>query len=247
MAALAVLVVDDERPVREELSFLLHRDERVGEVTAVASGGDALRHLEHSDVDAVFLDIAMPGLSGLDVARVLARFKSAPPIVFVTAHEEHAVEAFEINAVDYLLKPMREERVRESIRRVVEAHEQPVGGPDDEKIPVELGGVTRFVARSDVLYVEAHRDYVRLHTASGSHLVRIPMTTLEEQWRDAGFVRIHRSLLVALPHVSEVRVDQGRCSVAVGGEVLRVSRRHTAEFRDLLVRRSQDAEHRSRS
>ncbi len=88
------------------------------------------------------------------------------------------------------------------------------------------------------LYVEAHGDYARLHTSEDSHLIRSPLTTLEEQWRDAGFVRIHRSLLVALAHVAEVRVDGGRCTVVVGDEELAVSRRHTRELRDLLVRRA---------
>ncbi|MGE5830825.1 MAG: LytR/AlgR family response regulator transcription factor, partial [Micromonosporaceae bacterium] len=87
-------------------------------------------------------------------------------------------------------------------------------------------------------YVEAQGDYARLHTAEGNHLVRVPLTSLEEEWRDAGFVRIHRSLLVSLAHVEEVRMDAGRCTVVVGGQPLAVSRRHTRELRDLLVRRA---------
>ncbi|HEY9339339.1 MAG TPA: LytTR family DNA-binding domain-containing protein, partial [Kribbella sp.] len=107
---------------------------------------------------------------------------------------------------------------------------------DDEVIAVELAGVTRFVQRSTVRYVEAQGDYARLHTGQNSHLVRIPLSTLEERWRDAGFTRIHRSTLVALQHVDEMRVDGGRCSVRVGDDWLPVSRRHTRELRDLLVR-----------
>jgi DNA-binding LytR/AlgR family response regulator len=92
------------------------------------------------------------------------------------------------------------------------------------------------VQRSQVRYVEAHGDYARLHTATSSHLVRVPLTTLEERWADAGFVRIHRSTLVALPHVDEIRVDGGRCAVRLGDKILQVSRRHTKELRDKLVR-----------
>jgi DNA-binding LytR/AlgR family response regulator len=157
--------------------------------------------------------------------------------VFITAHDDHAVDAFELNAVDYVLKPVREDRLAEAVRRVCDFH----GGESqaaEDQIPVELGGVTRFIARSDVQYVEAHGDYARLHTLRGSHLIRSPLSTLEEQWREAGFVRIHRSLLVALPHVVEVRMDAGRCTVVVGDEELAVSRRHTRELRDLLVRRA---------
>jgi DNA-binding LytR/AlgR family response regulator len=238
---LRVLVVDDELPVREELGYLLERDPRISTVARSGSAVEALRILERGETEAVFLDIAMPELSGLDIARVLARFKQPPSVVFVTAHEGHAVEAFEINAVDYLLKPVREDRLAEAVRRVVDVREG--GSPDvpvasaDETIPVELGGVTRFVRRSDVRYAEAQGDYVRLHTADGSHLVRMPLTSLEDKWSDAGFVRIHRSLLVAVSHITQVRIDHGRATVSVGGVELQVSRRHTPELRELLLRR----------
>ena len=236
-ASLHVLVVDDERPALDELAFLLERDHRVGSVTTAGSAAEALRALQEGGVDAVFTDIRMPGLSGLELARVLSQFRTPVPVVFITAHDEHAVDAFDLNAVDYLLKPVRGERLVEAVRRVVEATSVAPAASDDS-IPVELGGVTRFLSRAEVLYVEAQGDYARLHTAEGSHLIRIPLATLEEDWREAGFVRIHRSLLVALAHVDEVRVDAGRCSVSVGGRELTVSRRHTRELRDLLVRRA---------
>ena len=237
-APLRVLVVDDERPALDELSWLLQRDGRIGSVITTDNVAEALRVLQDGGVDAVFTDIRMPGLSGLELAKVLARFKAPPPVVFITAHDDHAVDAFELNAVDYVLKPVREDRLAEAVRRVVESAGGTDNGAGEDSIPVELGGVTRFIARSDVLYVEAQGDYARLHTADANHLIRSPLTTLEEQWREAGFVRIHRSLLVALPHVDEVRMDAGRCSVMVGGQELVVSRRHTRELRDLLVRRA---------
>jgi DNA-binding LytR/AlgR family response regulator len=234
---LDVLVVDDEQPALDELVFLLGRDDRVGQVRRCESATDALRVLRDEPVDAVFVDIAMPGLSGLELAEVLARFREPPPVVFVTAHAEHAVDAFDLQAVDYVLKPVREERLREAVRRIRDAG----ATPHDDTIPVELGGITRFVSRSEVRYVEAQGDYARLHTATGSHLVRLPLTALEERWADAGFLRIHRSLLVSLGHVDEVRVDGGRCSVVVGGTELQVSRRHTPVLREHL-RRSRQGE-----
>jgi DNA-binding LytR/AlgR family response regulator len=236
VSALHVLVVDDERPALDELAWLLERDDRVGTVLTTDSAAEALRVLQEEHVDAVFMDIRMPGLTGLELAKVLARFRTPPPVVFVTAHDDHAVDAFELNAVDYVLKPVRDDRLAEAVRRVVEAAPTEVG--DDDTIAVELGGVTRFVSRSDVRYVEASGDYARLHTADGSHLVRVPLSSLEEDWRAAGFVRIHRSLLVALAHVAEVRMEGGRCTVVVGDEELSVSRRHTRQLRDLLVRRA---------
>jgi DNA-binding LytR/AlgR family response regulator len=107
---------------------------------------------------------------------------------------------------------------------------------EDETIAVELAGVTRFVQRSQVRYVEAHGDYARLHTSTGSHLIRVPLTTLEDRWSSAGFVRIHRSTLVALDHVDEIRVDAGRYTVRLGDTFLQVSRRHTKVLRDKLIR-----------
>ena len=242
MKPLRVLVVDDERPALDELEYLLAQDDRIGEVVACDSATEALRTLHEREVDAVFLDIQMPGLTGLELAQVLRRFKRPPPVVFVTAHEAHAVDAFELRAVDYVLKPVREERLAEAVRRVIEGGDRAPAPVDDVQIPVELGGVTRFVDRSDVTYVEAHGDYARLHSASGSHLIRVPLTTLEEEWAGAGFVRIHRSLLVSLAHVTEIRMEAGRCTVAVGPPDaptdLQVSRRHTRELRELLGKRS---------
>lgn len=235
---LKVLVVDDERPALDELAWLLQHDDRVGAVRTTDSAAEALRVLQEEQVDAVFLDIRMPGLTGLDLARVLSRFRTPPPVVFVTAHDEHAVDAFELNAVDYVLKPVRSDRLTEAVRRIVDAGGHDPSISDDDSIAVELGGVTRFISRADVRYVEAQGDYARLHTGSGSHLIRVPLTSLEDEWRAVGFVRIHRSLLVSLPHIEEVRMDSGRCTVVVGDEELAVSRRHTRELRDLLVRRA---------
>jgi DNA-binding LytR/AlgR family response regulator len=235
---LRVLVADDEAPAREELAYLLGGDPRVATVRTVDSGAAVLRALDAEPVDALFLDIRMPGLGGLDIARTLARFREPPRVVFVTAHDEHAVEAFDLRAIDYLLKPVRDARLAEAIRRVCDSLAAGTDSEsgDDETIAVELGGVTRFVNRSDVRYVESQGDYARLHTATESHLVRVPLTTLEEQWAPAGFVRIHRSHLVALHHIDEMRVESGRCTVRLGKDVLQVSRRHTRELRDMLVR-----------
>jgi DNA-binding LytR/AlgR family response regulator len=240
-AGLRVLAVDDEAPARAELAYLLGRDERIDEVHTAGDGAAALRMLEDTPYDALFVDIRMPGLDGLDLARVLRRFTSPPAVVFVSAYDQHALEAFDLRAVDYLMKPVRDERLAEAVGRVLEARGRAVPAPaapedDDETIAVELGGVTRFVKRSDVRYVEAHGDYARLVTNDGRHLVRVSLALLEEQWASAGFVRIHRRWLVPLDAIDEVRTDGGRVSVRVGDAVLQVSRRHTRELRDRLVR-----------
>nr|BFE34888.1 LytTR family DNA-binding domain-containing protein [Actinomadura rugatobispora] len=256
---LRVLAVDDEAPALDDLVHLLRADPRIGEIDTARDGAAALRRLDRAlaegrPIAAVFLDIRMPGLDGTVLGRVLAQFARAPHIVYVTAYEGHAVDAFEIKATDYILKPVRPERLGEAIRRVSESvgrgsdDQRPGGGAagaepeppaEPESMPVELGGVTRFVAPAEVLYVEAQGDYARLHVpGGGSHLVRIPLAALEERWRAAGFVRVHRSHLVALSAIEELRLDSGRCTILVGGAELPVSRRHVRELRDLLVRKA---------
>ncbi|MEV0695401.1 LytTR family DNA-binding domain-containing protein [Streptomyces sp. NPDC050388] len=253
---LRALAVDDERPSLEELLYLLNADPRVGSAEGAGDATEALRRINRAlesgpdgpeAIDVVFLDIQMPGLDGLDLARLLGGFARPPLVVFVTAHEDFAVQAFDLKAVDYVLKPVRKERLAEAVRRVAEpraaaqhgsAPRIPVHEPDPDQIAVELGGVTRFVAVEDITHVEAQGDYARLHTDRGSHLVRIPLSTLEERWRSRGFVRIHRRHLVALRHIGELRLDAGTVSVLIGSEELQVSRRHTRELRDLLMRRT---------
>ncbi|MFD1528013.1 LytTR family DNA-binding domain-containing protein [Pseudonocardia aurantiaca] len=276
---LVVLAVDDEEPALEELAYLLSEDSRVGMVLKASDATDALRILnsrqgvreaasagpsrglanpmtgtrvaERTDVEVVFLDIRMPGLDGLELARVFSSMAVPPAVVFVTAHDDRAVDAYEVGAVDYLLKPLRAERLAASIDRILANRAataaEPVQeqGSEDEVIPVELAGTTKLVPRSAVRYVEAQGDYARLHTHEGSHLVRIPLSVLEDRWRDAGFVRIHRSFLVSLPLVTELRLSGSGYVVRVGTgpdcAELPVSRRHTRELKDRLVRATKQA------
>jgi DNA-binding LytR/AlgR family response regulator len=239
-AGLRALVVDDEAPALSELTYLLRQDERIGDIRTASNGADALRALDSAPVDVVFCDIKMPGLDGMALARVLARFAERPQVVFVTAYDEHAVDAFEVRATDYVMKPVRAARLSEAVRRVVTALAAANGsgssGPIvvDETIPVGLGGVTTFIKRSQVRYAQAHGDYARLHTATGSHLVRTSLTTLEERWAEAGFVRIHRSTLVSLPHVDAVVTGHGGCKIRLGDVELQVSRRHLRALRERL-------------
>jgi len=278
---LVVLAVDDEEPALEELAYLLSEDPRVGIVLKASNATDALRVLngrqgvreaatagqaasralanpmtgvrvaDRSDIQVVFLDIRMPGLDGLELARVFSSMAVPPDVVFVTAHDDRAVDAYEVGAADYLLKPLRAERLGAAITRILDRQKAAAAEPareegnEDEVIPVELAGTTKLVPRSAVRYVEAQGDYARLHTHEGSHLVRIPLSVLEDRWRDAGFVRIHRSFLVALPLVTELRLSGSGYVVRVGNgpdcAELPVSRRHTRELKDRLVRATKQA------
>jgi DNA-binding LytR/AlgR family response regulator len=231
-----VLVADDEHPALDELAHLLRRDDRIGEILTASSGAEALRILSARAVSIAFLDIHMPGLSGMDLARSLGSLATPPVVVFVTADDARAVDAFEVRAADYLLKPVRADRLRRAVDRVLE-----LGGtaasPDDEVLSVTVGSSVRFVHRSDVRWVQAQGDYSRLHTADGvGHLVRIPISELEQRWADAGFVRVHRSYLAAVAAIDEARLSGSDPSVAVGSVVLPVSRRLLPAVREALLR-----------
>ncbi|WP_028183090.1 LytR/AlgR family response regulator transcription factor [Salinispora arenicola] len=238
---LRVLAVDDEPPALDELAYHLRADPRVTRLHTAGNATEALRVLRDGDVDVVFLDIRMPGLDGMELARVLRRFARPPAIVFVTAYDDGAVDAFDLGATDYVRKPVRPERLAESLRRVVGARLLPTqpavpAREEDPTIPVELAGTTRMLPRSAVRWVEAQGDYVRLHTADGSHLVRVSLAALAERWADAGFVRIHRSYLVQLRLIAELRLVNSGYVVVVDSTELPVSRRHTRELKDKLIR-----------
>ena len=238
--SLVVLAVDDEPPALDELAYLLNADGRVAHVHRAGDATEALRVLRDTEVDAVFLDIRMPGLDGMELARILRRFARPPAIVFVTAYDDGAVDAFDLGVTDYVRKPVRAERLGESLRRVAGARLSPVPAPagqlDEPAIPVELAGTTRMLPRSSVRWVEAQGDYARLHTADASHLVRVSLATLADRWADAGFVRIHRSYLVQIRLIAELRLTGSGYVVAVDGVELPVSRRHTRELKDKLIR-----------
>jgi DNA-binding LytR/AlgR family response regulator len=148
------------------------------------------------------------------------------------------VAAFGIGAVDYLLKPLRAERLADALARVKRILARPsLEAPDTmAALPVESDGRTRYIRRTEVHYVEAHGDYVRLHAVSGVHLVRMPMSRLEEYWAQAGFIRVHRSFLVALDAVRELRSDSvgGLLAHTDLGDVP-VSRRHARDLREKLL------------
>lgn len=233
-----VLVADDEKPAREELAHLLRADARIGDIHTAASGAEALALLSERVFAIAFLDIHMPGLSGLDLARSMAALAAPPLVVFVTADEARAVDAFDLRAADYILKPVRALRLRQAIDRVRElgaAHGEPSAG-NDEVLPVNVGASVRFVRRADVRWVQAQGDYSRLHTDGGpGHLVRIPISELDQRWDGVGFVRVHRSFLVRAASVTELRLSGAEPTVSVGDAVVPVSRRLLPSVREALL------------
>ncbi|WP_444543720.1 LytR/AlgR family response regulator transcription factor [Nocardia jiangxiensis] len=189
---LRVLAVDDLPSALDDLCRLLRESPMIENVTAAGDPLTALKLIQNERYDAVLLDISMPGLDGLELANLLAKLGDPPAIVFVTAHDRHAVAAFGIGAADYLLKPVRAERLSATLARVLKFLPEEPDAPRSAAIadvlaalPVDSGGRTVYVRRSEVHFVEAQGDYVKLHTVGGVHLYRMPISRLEEYWEPA--------------------------------------------------------------
>ena len=235
-----VLAVDDELPALEDLVRMLEASPAVERVESAASAEEALVALgDGAAIDAVFLDVRMPGLGGLELARVLRRFERPPTIVFVSAFDDAAVHAFEVAAVDYLVKPVSRRRLDEAIDRAGRrsAPDEPAAG-GDETLAVDAlrGGGTRLLARSSVLYLQAHGDYVRVASTEGRYLVRARLSELEERWAAHGFVRVHRGFVVNLRRAVEVRPRLNGTAVLVmaDGAEVPIARRQVGELRRKL-------------
>ena len=205
MSALRIFIADDEAPARERLRELLEdiSDEVPSKVVGEARNGfETVERLPGSGAQVLLLDIHMPGIGGLEVARHLARMPDAPAVVFVTAHERHAVDAFELNALDYLLKPVRAPRLAAALMKA-----QNAGPPADasleradararEYLPVSERHRIVLVPVAEVLYLKAEQKYVTLRTSEREFLVEESLVALELEFAGR-FVRIHRNCLVA--------------------------------------------------
>jgi DNA-binding LytR/AlgR family response regulator len=241
---LALLAVDDERPALEDLVRMLEASPTVGRVESADSAASALVRLgEGSRVDALFLDVRMPGLDGLELARVLRRFEHPPAIVFVTAFDDHAVDAFELAVLDYLVKPVSRQRLDEALDRVGRAvgGAEPVAGgeaPDDDVVPVDAprGGGKRLLPRSSIVVLQAYGDYVRVSADEGRYLMRARLGDLDDRWSRHGFLRVHRGFLVNLRRAVEVRPRLNGTAVLVmsDGSEVPIARRQVGELRRRL-------------
>jgi two-component system response regulator LytT len=199
---LKALVVDDEAPARSELRYLLGECGGVEVVGEAGNAVEALQLIKAIPYDVIFLDIQMPGLTGVQLAEVLSGLSRPPSIIFVTAHSEHAVKAFEVRATDYLVKPVELERLKQALARLQPVAEQ--APARIERIPVEKAGKKLLVNVEDILYVMAKDDYSYLYTAADRYLSTISLAQLEVKLEPVGFFRIHRRYLVNLSRVKEV-------------------------------------------
>jgi DNA-binding LytR/AlgR family response regulator len=235
-----VLVVDDERPALDDLGRLLRSMRQVGAVETADSGDAALRTLSERAFDAVLVDVRMPGLDGIELARVLRRFDDPPALIFVSAYESGAVDAFELEAVDYVMKPVSRARLEQALGRV---YPPPANGANGERaaesdvVPVDVPrGGTRLVARSSIRYLQARGDYVRIVADDGRFLLRGRISELERRWAPFGFVRTHRCYVANLRRAVEIRPRLNGTATLLfqGGDEVPVARRKLGELRRLL-------------
>lgn len=241
---LRALIVDDEYPAREELRFLLRSFPEVEVVGEAAEAGEALELIRNIRYDLCFLDVKMPGISGLDLVRELAKVPHRPAVIFVTAYPDFAVEAFDLDAVDYLLKPFDEARLARALQRIIErAHdtEVPAHLPEPgeqvvDKIPVPAKDRTILVDAAKVLYATAARGYSYLVTDGGRYLVPYSLTDLERRL-GARFFRTHRAHLINLDRVVAIEPDfKGTLRVLLDDSESRVpvSRRQARVLKQIL-------------
>ncbi|NLG58685.1 MAG: response regulator transcription factor [Gammaproteobacteria bacterium] len=240
-----VVIADDEPLARERLRALLAAQDGVELVAEVGDGHAALHAVAEHGADLVLLDIAMPGIDGLEAARHLAGFEPRPAVVFCTAYDAHALSAFEAAAVDYLVKPVRPERLQAAIERARtfvlgrEREVAPAGGAGQRThLCARLRGTLRLIPLEDVHYLQAEEKYVVVHHARGEDLIEESLKSLESEF-GARFLRIHRNCLVSRHALAELRRDhdgQARVLLRDVATPLDVSRRCVAQVREAIQR-----------
>ncbi len=251
-APIRVYIAEDEEPARRTARLLVEAD---GDLHLVGEGygEQALQQVSESRPDLLLLDVRMPGIDGFQFLRALPP-DSLPHVIFVTAFDEYAVEAFHVRALDYLLKPFTDQRFREAIRRAKaqirrgepQARVQlpPVLGTGEHggvevrgrRLVLEEGGRTLLVSMEEIDWIEASGTYATLHGDGGSHVVRITMSELEKRLLGRGFCRIHRSSIVRLGAIREIRpLSHGDAQVVLTtGTKLRVTRSRREELAQAL-------------
>lgn len=244
---LKTLIVDDEPLAIERLQLLCARQEHINLVGTASDGEAAIRLAHQLEPDLLLLDIAMPGMDGLEVAKKLSGLDTPPAIIFVTAFDKFAVEAFGVAAIDYLLKPVEADRLSLAIARVLERKgDQPALPAEDspwaEEFWVPYKSELRRIAASEINRIEAERDYMRLHVSheggGSSYLLHQTITGLEERLNPDHFIRLHRSHLVRRDWIGSLRHDGGGIWMAClkCGTEIRIGRTHLAEAKKLAGR-----------
>jgi two-component system LytT family response regulator len=243
-----VLLVDDEPLAREGAALLLREESDITDVSEARNGAEAVTMIRANRPDLVLLDVQMPQMDGFGVLREVGA-DAMPPVIFVTAHDKYAIQAFEVNAIDYLLKPVTRERFAQALARVrervsaqgldnrhVRALLQTLSSQPRHlaRVALRASGKISFVDVDDIQYVQAAENYVQLHLKGSRHLLHVPIATLEASLDPAMFLRIHRSLIVNVKHVQELETGpHGEYIVVLkGGARLQSSRTYHEKIKN---------------
>jgi DNA-binding LytR/AlgR family response regulator len=261
MSPLEVVIVDDEPVAVRRLAGLLRRCGDVAVTGTAANAGEALELMERKSPDLILLDIEMPGMSGIGLAGELRAMAERPAIIFVTAFSRFALEAFDVAATDYLLRPVEEPRLAEAIERVrrnransrtaeriadleslvhrLRSLELASGSGDSAHLWLPSGQGQERVAIRDIVWIQAERDYVRIHTSERSYFVRARLGKLETRLKKHGIVRVHRSAMVSAAAIVKIepRGDRGYRLILSGGKSVGASRRFAVQVRSLIADR----------
>ena len=235
-----VLIVDDEPLAREGMTLLLKDEPSISSIAEARNGAEAVEAIRGQRPDLVMLDVQMPEMDGFGVLRAVGA-EQMPPVIFVTAHDRYAIQAFEVNAIDYLLKPVTRERCSQALARVRERMGaeggdnrhvvsllQQLAAPPKylARVALRASGKISFVNMEDILFVQAAENYVQLHLKNARHLLHVPIATFESSLDPQLFLRIHRSLVVNVKHILELETGpHGEYIVVLqGGTRLQSSR-----------------------
>jgi two-component system, LytTR family, response regulator len=248
------LVVDDEPLARRRLRSMLATETELEVIGEAGTGSAAVEAIADMRPDLIFLDVQMPGLDGFQVLRCTAQAHRAA-VVFVTAYDEHAIRAFDVHAVDYLVKPVTAARLHEAVRRAVARVRQAPrdedasridrvledvagreGTPDGARIPIRRKGAVDFVKVADVDWVEADGDHVKIHAARDVHVLRETLSRVAERLGGPGFARIHRRIIVNTARVRTLESGEGGAYTLVlaGGTRLPCGRKYRAAVQSLI-------------
>lgn len=232
-----VLITDDEPLARERIKRFIEREPDFDAVAEASDGREALAWLKDHSADIVLLDIRMPGPDGLDVARDIGRLPSPPAVVFCTAYDDHAIEAFRVEAVDYLLKPIRREDLHTALERAATRRAQIKAASPSARSHLSSrthSGIRR-IAVDDILWFSADQKYVTAHCQDGEFLLDETLKQLEEEFSDR-FIRTHRSILVATSAIDQLHTGLQSSTLSLTGSDthLPVSRRHLAGVRRFI-------------
>jgi two-component system LytT family response regulator len=250
---LTVLVVDDEPLARQGLRLLLGRQPQVESVSEARNGREAIALIREKQLDLVLLDVQMPRTDGFAVVHAVGADRM-PPVIFVTAHDQYAIRAFEIAAIDYLLKPVTEERFELAFQRAIgrlrgAPHEDAtrqvlamldaIANPPRqlERFAVRSGENTIFVPVNEVDWIEAFQNYVRLHVGAATYLLHVPMNTIEGVLDSNRFLRIHRSHIVNVRRIAQLSsITHGQYALELkSGQRLQSGRTYSERIRRTLT------------